>query len=188
MDSCDSEKTGTTANDTQESRFLISPLDPSDDPTSLTRSPDRPPVPLSRLELLPTEIHIEIIKRAAVLTDSQGEFVGYDTLCKLARASPVFTQLAQAQLYHDVLLISGGMAQEWSESAATIRGEFATRTLQLGWMEGEEEERVNATLCEEVLAFQTSNLEDLILFGMRGVRSSSLNKLSGHPASHLIPS
>ena len=155
MDSQDSEKTGTTANDSQESKFLISPLDPSNDQTSLARSPDRPPVPLSPLELLPTEIHIEIIKRAAEPTNGLPK---YDSLCKLARASPVFTKLAQARMYHYLVLFDENSAREWLESAATIRGEFATRKLVLVVTGKEEEERVSATLCEKVLAFQTSDL------------------------------
>ena len=178
MDSLDSLDSLTTASTTQHTILPALPLDSSSNSISLPRASRRPPVPLSRLELLPTEIHIEIIKRAAVLTDSQGEFVGYDTLCKLARASPIFTKLAQAQLYRTVVLQDERVAREWRASAATIRGEFAVRVLQLG-SRYEEQDRISSGTWGEVLALQTSDLEELELFGIKGVRSSSLNKLSG---------
>ena len=183
MDLRDSEQTGTTANNTQQSILPTSPLDPSNDSISVPRSPDRPLVPLSPLELLPTEIHIEIIKRAAEPTDARPE---YASLCKLAHTSPVFTKLAQAQLYQNLVLLDEATTREWLESAATIRGEFATRELQLGCTD-EEEESISATSCEEVLAFQTSDLEELTLFGMKDVRSSSLISSPVSPASHLTP-
>ena len=175
MDSRDSEKTGTTADSTLGPTFSTSPLDPSNDSIPLPRSSHRLPVPLSPLELLPTEIHIEIVQRVAEPTKGT---LDYAQLCKLARVSPIFTKLAQAQLYHHLVLFNENSAREWLESAATIRREFATRKLVLGGAD-EGEECVSATTCEEVLALQTSDLKDLTLFRAKGVRSSSFNKLSG---------
>ena len=186
MNSRDSEKARTTASHTQGPNLPSFPLIPPNDSIPVPRSFNHRPVPLSPLELLPTEIHIEIVEQVAAVQNSLGNCIDYAQLCTLARVSPVFTKLAQAQLYHHLVLDDETMAREWLESATTIRGEFATRELVLSGTE-KEEERVSATSCEEVLALQTSDLEKLSLVGMKDVRSSSLISSLVSPASPLIP-
>lgn len=175
MNSLDSEKISTTADITPGPILPPFPLTPTDHSISLPRSPRRPPIPHSPLELLPTEIHIEIIKSAAESTDRRPE---YDSLCKLACASPIFTKLAQGTLYRDVHLRGERRARKYLESEATLRGEFRTESLSL--RQGiARNDLLHSTTSNQVLALQTSALSTLRFSQVRSFDAKLLEKLSG---------
>ena len=177
MDSWDSEKIGTTADNTPGPILPTSPLIPPNDSIPLPRSLSRPPVPPSPLELLPTEIHTEIVE---IIAGTQRELLaGYNGLSKLARTSPVFTQLAQNQLYRRVLISSEGEAEDWLESPATIRGEHSTKVLWL-MRDAKSEDDEMSEVVERVLAVQTSALEVLHLQDLEiDLVSTCFDALSG---------
>ena len=174
MASQDSQNITERANNNQEPLIPNLPFIPSSDSNSTPRASNRPPVPLSRFERLPTEIHIAIIGELFYIDKG---FITPDGLCKLACASPVFTRIAQKRLYLEVVLEGDDEARKWLDSDATIRGEFATRSLTL---RGEEEGRlVGVEVVEKVLVVQASVLKELGLFHVESVKSSSLNAFTG---------
>ena len=180
MASQDSEKITEHANNNQEPLIPNLPFIPSSDSNSTPRSSNRPPVPLSRLEQLPTEIHIAIIEE---LIRAEVDFLSDEEACRLACASPVFTRIVQKRLYLRIVLEGNEQARKWLESGSTIRGEFATRTLIL---RGEEGQVMGAGVVEKVLVLQTSALKELGLFHVESVKSSSLNAFTSQSPAVVI--
>ena len=180
MDPQDSEKITEHANNNQEPLIPNLPFIRSSDSISTPRSPRRPPVPLSTFERLPTEIHIAIIEE---LIRAEVDFLSYEEACRLACASPVFTRIVQKRLYLEIVLDGDEQVCEWLESDATIRGEFATRTLILS---GEEGQLVRVGVVEKVLLSHPSALEVLDLFHVESVKSSSLNAFTSQSPAVVI--
>ena len=170
MDSPDALDIPATAPITQQAVAPAFPSNSSSTANSLPRSPNRPPVPLSIFERLPTEIHIEILK---IIDDFGTTKVPSKELCGLAWTSPLFTQPAQELLYRHISLSTEGQAREWMESDATVRGEFATRAWDLD--NEEEGQPLDAETVETVLAMQTSGLDWLHLSNVESVKSSALS-------------
>ena len=106
----------------------VVPLNPASSSNSLLSAPRRPAVPLSLLESLPAEIHVEIVERIAEIADFTDRNA---MLLALALASPVFSHLAQRVIYRHVTLADYEQMQQYLESPATIRREFATKSLAL---------------------------------------------------------
>ena len=172
MDSQDSEKITEHANNNQEPLNPKVPFNPSSDSISTPRSSNRPPVPLSTFERLPTEIHVAVVEE---LIRGKVDSLSYTSACRLARASPVFTRIVQKRLYLEIVLEGNEQARKWLESGSTIRGEFATRALSL---RGEEGQLMDAGVVEKVLVSQTSALKELGLIHVESVKSSRLNALT----------
>ena len=104
---------------------------------------------------------------------------GYNGLSKLARTSPVFTQLAQKQLYRRVLISSEAEAEDWLESPATIRGEHSAKVLWL-MRDAKSADDEMSEVVERVLAVQTSALEVLHLQDLEiDLVSTCFDALSG---------
>ena len=171
MDSEDSQKIAELVNNNAEPLIPNLPLVPSSDPISTPRASHRPQVPLSRFESLPPEIHSVVIKEHIAKNS-----LSYAETCKLARASRVFTKIAQGAMYRELVLYGEEQAIQWLESDATIRREFTTQVLVLREEEGHS---VCAETAERVLALQTSALRELDLYHVDGVGSTSLYALSG---------
>ena len=176
MDSQDSQKITELANNNQEPLVPNLPIVSSSDPISTPHASRRPQVPLSRFESLPTEIHIAIIAESIQFAEYQ---IAFQHICKLARASRVFTKIAQSGMYREIILDHEERAIRWLESDATIRREFTTQELVIGREEGGESHSVCAETVERVLAFQHSALRELWLYHVEGVKASSLYALSG---------
>ena len=171
MDSPDALNIPATAPITQQAVVPAFTIISSSTATSLPRSPNRPPVPLSTFERLPTDIHTAVVEE---LIRGKVDSLSYKSACRLARASPVFTTIVQKRLYLEIVLEGKENACKWLESDSTIRGEFATRMLIL---RGEEGQVMGAGVVEKVLVLQTSALKELGLFHVESVKSSSLDPL-----------
>ena len=185
-DSPDAPDIPATALTTQQAVVPAFPIPSSSTANSLPRPPNRPPVPLSTLERLPTEILLHIAARfvppanPTPPSDSDTK-ENYRSLSRLARVSPLFTEIAQGLLHRLVILGGEEEAGNWLECRLITATDYQVTTLLLDAEGDMAVSSMEGDTVDEVLGRMTSALRCLSIRRVRSdnVKLSLLGRLSG---------